>query len=209
MSSDRQSGGPSSGPDLASVTKARGAELLDALERHRPGARDHADGTASHAFAIAAELGLEREHSEATREAARLHEVGQIYVPTAVLTKPPGERTPEDEALIGSHPGRGAELARGAGVPDDACEWILSTRERFDGRGPAGLAGERIPIEARIIRVACAHEASLAMQPRPNSPRPGGGTFAELRKASGRELDPRVVEALAAILERAGAAEQP
>jgi HD-GYP domain-containing protein (c-di-GMP phosphodiesterase class II) len=190
------------------VTKARGAELLDALERHRPGARDHAHATASHAFAIAVELGLERQHAEATREAARLQEVGQIYVPTAVLAKPPGERTPEDEALIDSHPGRGAELARGAGVPDDACEWILATRERFDGHGPAGLAGERIPIESRIIRVACAHYASLAMQPAPDSPHPRGGAFAEVRKASGRELDPRVVEALAAILERAGAAEQ-
>ncbi len=145
MSSDRPSGARSSGPELslAAHVEARGSELLDALERHLPSSRDHADGTATYAFAAAVELTLERDHAEAVREAARLHEVGNVYVPVAVLAKPPGELSPEDRALLDSRFASGAELARGAGVPDKACEWIGAVGERFDGSGPTGLAGER------------------------------------------------------------------
>ena len=153
MSWDLQSGAPSSeadpaagGPgeaDLAELARARGATLLDALEDHRRGSRAHAEATASYAFAAAVELGFEREHADAVRETARLHEVGMIYVPTAVLAAGPEQRSAEDAALIGAHPGYGAELALGAGVPQGICAWIRATAERFDGRGPAGLAGER------------------------------------------------------------------
>jgi HD-GYP domain-containing protein (c-di-GMP phosphodiesterase class II) len=206
MSSDRQSDARSSEPEPARV-KARGSELLDALDRHLPSSRDHADGTAAYAFAAAVELDLERDHAEAVREAARLHEVGNVYVPAAVLAKPPGALTPEDRALLDSRFASGAELARGAGIPDQACEWIGAIRERFDGSGPAGLAGERIPIESRIARVACTCATALA------APAPGGASPDErrriavraLRAASGTELDPRVTEALVAMLGRAAA----
>ncbi len=210
MSSDRPSGARSSEPEpsLAAHVEARGSELLDALERHLPSSRDHADGTATYAFAAAVELALERDHAEAVREAARLHEVGNVYVPVAVLAKPPGELSPEDRALLDSRFASGAELARGAGVPDQACEWIGAVGERFDGSGPAGLAGERIPIESRIVRVACACDTALA------APAPGAASPDErrriaaqaLRAAAGSELDPQVTAALTAMLERAAAA---
>ncbi|MFL5870136.1 MAG: HD-GYP domain-containing protein [Solirubrobacterales bacterium] len=228
MSSDRPSGARSSEPEpagppaaaevhrpgnadnevgLATLVKARGSELLNALERRLPSSRDHADGTAAYAFAAAVELELERDHAESVREAARLHEVGNVYVPAAMLAKPAAELTPEDRALLDSRFASGAELARGAGIPDRVCEWIGATGERFDGSGPAGLAGERIPIESRIVRVACACDTALA------APAPGGASPAErwriavhvLRAAAGSELDPRVTAALAAMLERAAA----
>jgi HD-GYP domain-containing protein (c-di-GMP phosphodiesterase class II) len=194
---------------LAARVKARGSELLEALERHLPSSRDHADGTAAYAFAAAVELELERDRAEAVREAARLHEVGNVYMPAAVLAKPPGELTPEDRALLDSRFASGAELARGAGIPDQVCEWIGAIPERFDGSGPAGLAGERIPIESRIVRVACACDTALAAP----APAPGGTSPDErrqiavntLRAAAGSELDPRVTAALAAMLERAAA----
>jgi HD-GYP domain-containing protein (c-di-GMP phosphodiesterase class II) len=227
MSSDRPSGARSSEPEpagppagaevhrpgnadnelgLATLAKTRGSELLNALERHLPSSRDHADGTAAYAFAAAVELELERDHAEAVREAARLHEVGNVYVPAAVLAKPPGELTQEDRELD-SRFASGAELARGAGIPDRVCEWIVAIPERFDGSGPAGLAGERIPIESRIVRVACACDMALAAP----APAPGGASPDErrqmaihaLRAAAGSELDPRVTAALAAMLERA------
>ncbi len=228
MSSDRPSGARSSEPEraapppgaevhqpgnadnvvgLATLVKARGSELLNALQRHLPSARDHADGTAAYAFAAAVELGSERDQAESVREAARLHEVGNVYVPAAILAKPPAELTPEDRALLDSRFASGAELARGAGIPDRVCEWIGAIGERFDGSGPAGLAGERIPIESRIVRVACACDTALA------APAPGGASPSErrriavhaLRAAAGSELDPRVTAALAAMLERAAA----
>ena len=213
MSWDLQSGAPSSeadpaagGPgeaDLAELARARGATLLDALEDHRRGSRAHAEATASYAFAAAVELGFEREHADAVRETARLHEVGMIYVPTAVLAAGPEQRSAEDAALIGAHPGYGAELALGAGVPQGICAWIRATAERFDGRGPAGLAGERIPLESRIVRVACACDSALTTPQAATSPAEHrAAAFEALRTASGRELDPRVVEALAGILDR-------
>jgi HD-GYP domain-containing protein (c-di-GMP phosphodiesterase class II) len=213
MSWDPQSGAPSSeadpfanGPplaDLAELARARGATLLDALESHRPGAREHAEATASYGFAAAVELGFEREHAEAVRETARLHDVGMIYVPAAVLAAAPEDRDPEGRALIDAHPAYGAELALGAGVPAQVCAWIRARAERFDGRGPAGLAGERVPLEARIVRVSCVCDSALT------TPVLGGSAaehrtaaFASLRAAAGRELDPRVVDALTGMLDR-------
>jgi HD-GYP domain-containing protein (c-di-GMP phosphodiesterase class II) len=213
MSWDPPSGGPS--PDaeagdealeaeLAELVSERGAVLLDALESHYPGSRDHADATASYAFGAAVELRLERDHAEAVRETARLHEVGMLYLPAAVLAARPEERDAEAQASIDAHPGYGADLARGAGIPPRACKWIEATAERFDGRGPSGLAGERVPLEARIIRVACACDrvltapqshATFAAERRATA-------FAWLRAAGGRELDPRVVTALTGLLER-------
>lgn len=190
--------------DLADVVSERGVVLLEALEAHSPGAREHADATASYAFGAAVELRFTREHAEAVRETARLHEVGLIYVASEVLPAPAQERDASTaQAAIDAHPGYGAELARGAGVPAVACGWIAASAERFDGRGPAGLAGERVPLEARIIRVACACDRMLT------APHPGASgaehratAFAWLRAAGGRELDPRIVAALTGLLDR-------
>jgi HD-GYP domain-containing protein (c-di-GMP phosphodiesterase class II) len=202
-SPDAESAEEASGVDLADLVSERGAVLLDALEDHWPGARDHAGGTASYAFGAAVELRFEREHAEAVREAARLHEVGMIYIPAAVLSTPPEERDPAWQAQVDAHPGYGAELARGAGVPARACEWIASSAERFDGRGPSGLAGERVPLEGRIIRVACACDRLLtAPHPHVSAAEHRATAFAWLRAAGGRELDPRVVAALTGMLDR-------
>lgn len=198
-----QVGGGGAPPDLAELARARGATLLDALEGHRPGSREHAEGTASYGFAAAVELGFEREHAEAVRETGRLHEVGMIYVPAAVLASSPEHRSAEGRALIDAHPGYGAELALGAGVPAEICAWIGATAERFDGRGPAGLAGERIPLESRIVRVACACDAALtAPQAAGGVAEHRAGAFATLRAAAARELDPRIVDALTGMLDR-------
>jgi HD-GYP domain-containing protein (c-di-GMP phosphodiesterase class II) len=194
-----------SGLDLADLVRERGAVLLDAVEAHSPGAREHADATASYAFGAAVELRFERESAEAIRETARLHEVGMIYVPSEALSARPEERDAAGQALIDAQPGYGAELARGAGVPPRACAWIAATAERFDGRGPAGLAGERVPLEARIVRVACACDRALT-SPLPHAQASAAEhratAFATLRAAGGRELDPRVVAALTGMLDR-------
>lgn len=230
MTSDPRSGGPSSETDLeegltlaagdtdapstqqfelslATLVKARGSTLLDALELHVPGSREHADGTAAYAFAAAVELGFERARAEAVRETARLHEIGKVYVPATILSSDPNELDPQGGALLDSHPDYGAELARGAALPAQACDWIAATRERFDGTGPASRAGESIPLEARIIRVACACDSALSASPATGLPRdpPHHVATTRMRGMAGHELDPRVVEALIVILNRAAA----
>ena len=211
MSSDPPSGARSSEPEpsLAARVKARGSELLDALERHLPGSRDHADGTAAYAFAAAVELDLERDHAEAVRETARLHEVGNVYVPVAVLTKPPGELTAGGRGRCSTRDSPGAPSWRVARAsPMQACEWIgaVGSASTEAGRRAWPASG------SRSSRGSCALPAP-ATRPWPRrrlaAPRRtsgGGCAIQALRAAAGSELDPRVTAALAAMLERAAAA---
>jgi HD-GYP domain-containing protein (c-di-GMP phosphodiesterase class II) len=185
---------------LATRVEARGTTLLDALERHLPGARDHAEGTASYAFAAAAGLGIGRDRAEAVRATARLHEVGKVYLPPALLAKPRPELTTQEAALVDSHWAYGAALARGAGVPDAACEWIGASGRRFDGGETGGLPGD-LPLEARVVQVACECDG-LMVSRRAGQPA-RLAAIAGLRSGAGTRLDPAVVDSLAEILEHA------
>src|SRR5262245_16915228 len=157
---------------LAARLETLGAPLLVALEHHSKGAREHAEATASYAFATAVELGFVRTRSEVLRETAVLHEVGQVYVPAAALAEAEsGPDEPGTEALEALYEAS-YWLARGAGIPELICGWLLRTREHYDGSGPEGLMGEAIPIESRIIRAACVCQTALA-EPVGAGPQPG------------------------------------
>jgi HD-GYP domain-containing protein (c-di-GMP phosphodiesterase class II) len=200
MSWDPPSDAPSSRPEdaAASVVAWRGAPLLEALDGHLPGARRHADATAAYAFAAAVELDFERSSAETVREAARLHDVGLVYVPAPILARQPDDLDDAERALLDSHLEAAYRLCRGAGIHEAVCGWILHTRERYDGAGPDGLRGRHIPMEARIIRTACAGDLLLD--------RAGAkATVQALRAAEGIELDPVVADAVIAVLERATA----
>jgi HD-GYP domain-containing protein (c-di-GMP phosphodiesterase class II) len=174
MSSAPLNAGPSPAADADA-----GELLVRALEQRVPGARAHADATASYSFAIAAELGFARDECDAVRDAARLHEVGRLYV--------------DDDA----HPAAGYRLAVGAGVAEPLCEWILHSGDRFD-------AGARIPVESRVIAAACEYHARLGEGGDPGD----GGRRALIGVAelAGGRLDPIAVDALARVVERAAGA---
>jgi HD-GYP domain-containing protein (c-di-GMP phosphodiesterase class II) len=206
MSSDRPSDAPSARPeadasrDLASLLRARGGPLLDALERHLPGSREHAAATSSYAFAAAAGLGFDRGQCEVAREVAMLHDIGLIYVPAAIATKPAGARDAEEAETWARQYEAAYQLARGAGIPEYVCSWLLRVRERYDGTGPERIAGEAIPLESRLMRAASACQTALS--------RAGGGepvraAIKDLANRAGGELDPRVAASLITILERA------
>jgi HD-GYP domain-containing protein (c-di-GMP phosphodiesterase class II) len=209
MSSDLPNAAPSSAADpddgadrsLVSALRVRGRPLIDALDAHFPGSREQAEAASAYAFAAAAELGLDRSSAELIREVTRLHDVGRVYVPAEILAKPAGSRTPEEAAQVDAHHAWGAQLARGAGLPDRVCEWIRLGAERYDGGGPNRLAGEAIPLEARISRAGYACYAALTAGA--GSADPGRRPLDALHAAAGRELDPRVVGALEAVLARA------
>jgi HD-GYP domain-containing protein (c-di-GMP phosphodiesterase class II) len=181
MSSDHPSGDPSAAADAA-------AALLEALQRHSQSARDHAESTATYAFAAAAEVGLGRDECELVRVAARLHEVGLLY---------------SDSATLGTSQEETYRLARGAGVDEEVCRWLLRTRERFDGTGPEELAGEAIPVQSRLIRAACVfHAAATEPAPGDDGP-PHSRGLDRIRTQAGSELDPEVVAAVVTAVERA------
>jgi HD-GYP domain-containing protein (c-di-GMP phosphodiesterase class II) len=200
MSSDPPSDAPSSRPEgaPASVVAERGLPLLEALDGHLPGARRHADATAAYAFAAAVELHFERPTAETIREAARLHDVGLVYVPAAILSRSADDLDEAERALLDSHLEAAYRLCRGAGIDEAVCGWILRTRERYDGAGPDGLRGSGIPSEARIIRTACAADLLLESSG-------AEATLRALRAAEGSELDPVASDAVIAVLERATA----
>ncbi|HYU59191.1 MAG TPA: HD domain-containing phosphohydrolase [Solirubrobacterales bacterium] len=214
MSSPPHSGDPSPAADPAhgsgggtlseaAETRLRGEPLLDGLEQHIPGAREHADATAAYAFAVAVEIGLDREECELIRETARLHEVGKLYLPAWLLAEPRGQLSASEREQLESHESLGQKVALGAGIPEQASAWILHAAEHFDGTGPGGLAGEGIPLAARIIRVSCAYETLLHEQPAGAPDEPRHAALAWLRAAGGAELDPALVEALARVVQRA------
>jgi response regulator RpfG family c-di-GMP phosphodiesterase len=191
--------------NVASLIDERGTDLLEALGQRVGAAHEHADATASYAFAAAVGLALDRDRCDAIRQAAKLHDVGKLYLPSDVLSRLAGELQPEDRSLLERQFEWAYRLALGAGIPDPACEWIRWTGERFDGAGPGGLAGNAIPLESRVIRAACACDLLLAAPTATQIPaferrRLAIGT---LRAKAGAELDPGVVEALATVLLRA------
>ena len=190
-------------PNLANLLRERGDPLLEALERHLPGSREHAVATASYAFVAAAGMGFARDQTDVAREAAMLHDIGLIYVPAGIAGKPAEARTADETATWEAHYEAAYQLARGAGIPEYVCGWLLRVRERYDGRGPEGLAGDAIPVESRLIRAACACQTALTSAT-------GAGpahrvAIAELAGRAAGDLDPKAAAALIAMLNRAAA----
>jgi HD-GYP domain-containing protein (c-di-GMP phosphodiesterase class II) len=211
MSSDRPSDARLRQPDggaaveeAAALVRARGAPLIEAVEQHLPGAEDHAEGTGAYTFVAAVELGFDRGACQLAAEAAKLHEVGLVYVPAEVIAKRPRERDAAEAETFAGHFEAGYRLAHGAGIPEQVCGWLLRQRERFDGGGPEGLAGDRIPIEARMIRAACLCQSALAGAGQGDQALGLDRARALLDAAAGSELDPAVAAALEAVLRRAG-----
>lgn len=188
--------------DLASLLRLRGGPLIDALEHHLPGARDHAEATASYAFAGAVGLGFDRAQSEVAREVAVLHEVGLVYVDAELAAKPAADRSSAEQVAWDQHYESGYRLVRGAGMPEHVCGWLLRARERYDGSGPEQMIGDAIPVEARLIRAACACQTALTAA-EARGGRPVEATVEALAERAGVDLDPRVVAALTTILAHA------
>ncbi len=157
---------------------------------------DHEHGRAVSRWAglTAVELGLDSESVRHATLAGHLHDVGKILVPKEIWTK----TTPlseEDWRLIRRHPEDGYRML--CAVPDltEAAVVVLQHHERYDGNGyPAGLAGDQIRREARIVAVCDAWAAMLAARPY-QLPMTEEDARAELVRCRGSQLDPEVVDA--------------
>ena len=143
-------------PQGASVEALIGlSELLEARDARTYG---HSQRVTRHAERIATTMGLPAAEVAKVRTAAALHDVGKLHTPRSILNKP-GRLTDSEFALIKRHPVDGAVMASGIGDPEITA-MIRHHHERLDGRGyPDGLAGEDIPLGARIIAVADTFDA--------------------------------------------------
>ena len=161
----------------------------------------HADQVCDLATKTARELGSTRAEVARCHLVGLLHDVGKIAIPDAILFKPCA-LTPRELELMQRHPEIGAALIEH--VPDlaAAAAGVRHHHERFDGTGyPDRLAGEAIPIEARVVAAADVYSAMTTDRVYSDA-RSRQSALRELRRAAGTQLDPAVVDALCRVLER-------
>jgi diguanylate cyclase (GGDEF)-like protein/PAS domain S-box-containing protein len=160
----------------------------------------HSAQVAALSTAIAVELELPAATVELARLGGWLHDCGKVTVPTDILA----HRGPLDEtarARMRHHAIAGEALVSVVPGLSGAAQVVRSHHERFDGVGyPDGLAGDEIPLAARIVAAADAFVAMTESRPY-EGPRAHGEAIAELQRSSGSQFDPRVVDALVAVLE--------
>ena len=156
---------------------------------------------------LALAVGLSAEDSEMIRHASALHDMGKIAIPDDVLLKP-GKLDPAEWELMKTHTDAGAGLLAGSRSPLlQLGEVIARTHhERWDGSGyPAGLAGEEIPLSGRICSICDAYDALVSKRPYKDAST-REEALAEIRRCSGTQFDPSLVEVFVPLVEQEEAA---
>ena len=180
----------------------RGTALLlgDVVEADDTYTGSHSRDVVSLSVAVAEELKLDARARRDTEFVALLHDVGKIRIPNEIINKP-GSLTPEERAIIETHTLIGEEmLDRVGGVLGNVGHLVRSCHERYDGGGyPDGLAGDGIPLVARIVCCCDAYNAITTDRPY-RAGRSPEEALAEMFRCAGTQFDPAVVEALARVV---------
>lgn len=174
--------------------------LVAAVEARDPYTHQHSQRVSYYAKGIATRMGLDKREVSKIETAAILHDIGKIGIPDSILRKT-DRLSPDEFEVIRSHPAIGVKILGHTTYLRRELPLILHHHERYDGRGyPAGLAGEAIPIGARVLAVADALDAMLSRRAY-RSALSMLKTKRELRSHSGTQFDPAVVDVLLAWLE--------
>ena len=166
--------------------------LTEQLETHDPDSAGHADRVTALALKIAEALRAGAGRVDAIRTGGPLHDVGKLAVDPSILRKP-GALDPDEVETIRRHPELGVRMLEGA--LRHGLECVLHHHERWDGTGyPHGLAGDEIPIEARIVALADAYDAMTSDRPY-RAALSHEEAVAEVCRCAGTQFDPQVAEA--------------
>jgi two-component system cell cycle response regulator len=173
--------------------------LLRALQERNPELAERHAAVARMAEVIGERMDLAAEERVQLRQAAELHDVGKLAIPVEVLHKP-SPLEPEEWVFVRRHPLIGERIIGAAPALAAAAKLVRSTHERLDGSGyPDRLAGDQIPLGARIIAVCDAFTAMTS--PRPHAAqRTIGEAIAELRQCANTQFDPAVVDVLSELV---------
>lgn len=176
--------------------------LAEAINSRDPYTGGHTQRVREYGLMIADSIKLTGNARESLRMAAVLHDIGKIGIDDAILQKT-GHLTDRESALMKAHPEIGARILGHVSEMTDVIGGVRHHHERFDGRGyPSSLAGEAIPLNARIISIADAYDALTTDRPYRKASSPEKA-LAQLNEGAGSQFDPALLAFFAEIV-RAG-----
>jgi HD-GYP domain-containing protein (c-di-GMP phosphodiesterase class II) len=187
------------GVALKAQTRLALEELADIVDMRDHYTFEHSRRVAELARATARQLGLPAAQVELVTMAGRVHDVGKIGIKSSVLMKPQG-LTDREWREMRSHPEVGARLIAHFPQFAEGRTFVLHHHERFDGGGyPLGLAGEAIPMGARVLAVADAWDAMTSHRAYRTALEPGQ-VYVQLEQGRGRQFDPAILDAFLSVL---------
>jgi two-component system, cell cycle response regulator len=171
--------------------------LLKVLSEREPDLHEHSSDVMALARGVARRLGLPIEERDIVARAAELHDIGKMAIPDAILNKP-GPLDDREWRFMRRHTIIGEDILNVAPALQPVAALVRASHERWDGKGyPDGMSGDEIPQGARIVAVCDAFSAMV--QERPYKPGLSvSEAVAEIKRCSGTNFDPAVVEAFAA-----------
>ena len=166
--------------------------IISTLEEKDLYTHGHSIRVAEYALIMGQELGLHEQELKELELAAILHDIGKIGIPDSVLMKP-GRLSKAEFEIMKSHPARTAKVLEKISALHTIIPGVKYHHERWDGLGyPEGLVGESIPLFARIILIADTYDAMTSTRPYRLALHKEVA-FTELRKCSGTQFDPELV----------------
>jgi diguanylate cyclase (GGDEF)-like protein len=184
----------------ASASRQSSDVLLKALSERSPGLIEHLSEVGLLAAMTAQALGLPEHEVKRIEIAAELHDVGKVAIPDTILNKP-GPLDEEEWEFMRRHTEIGERIISAAPSLAQAAKLVRSSHERHDGHGyPDQLAGDQIPVGARVIAVCDSFDAMTSK--RPHSPAiTVADALAELERCAGSQFDPHVIHAFLSVVQ--------
>ncbi|MEN3008511.1 HD domain-containing phosphohydrolase [Pseudothermotoga sp.] len=184
---------------LISLSEGIAQAFLKTLEFHEQYTAKHSETVKSYAFKMARKLNLDENETRLISCAAMIHDMGKLAIPKTILNKPE-KLSPDEFELVKQHPVVAAEIVKHIKGLEDLATIIRHHHERWDGTGyPDGLAGEDIPLGARIICIADAFEAMTSDRPYRKA-MSVEEAVSELLSNAGKQFDPQLVKIFLEIL---------
>lgn len=173
--------------------------LATAIDAKDTATGSHSSNVARLSTVLAMELGLTVAEIEEVRICGRLHDVGKIAIPDAILLKP-GPLDLLELPIMRSHVEHGYEILRSAPLSENIKQGVLASHERWDGKGyPRGLAGETIPLIARIVAVVDAYDVMTSDRPYRNA-LSFNEALRRLQRDAGAQFDAAVVRGFVTLI---------
>ncbi len=174
--------------------------ILNTLHEKNPREEKHSARVSMICTKIGSEIKMSKEEISMLKAISNLHDIGKIAIDEAILNKP-GKLDDHEWEAIKRHPEIGYRILTASAEYKDIAEDILCHHERYDGKGyPRGLAGENIPIRARIISIADAYDAMISERPY-RKPMSHEQALDEIKRCRGTQFDPAITDVFIRLFE--------